>query len=269
MKFNLISKIKKLDNILMQSISLVNRLIVIPSKLNDETTNQTFLMLPINQSVLYLNLIKFINEQQTSNMSDSMFEVQKALSDKNIKQNNQFIMELNVMMSKNSSNQDSLRNAYSGEKVEINWFHLLTKVAIHKSNRTIDCLLFALFKKISQLTPLLFGSLLGPYANQIHSLLLNKLNKNNDGQIITMVCELLCSFIENQPAFFQKLADLSFDSSCTNEKSKSLNSNNKIVEGEKSVLKAIFKFLSEVDKVTINFSFFYNFYDFHFIIFSY
>lgn len=142
-----------------------------------------------------------------------------------------------------TSNSSSVNTEYD-EKNNTNWFHLLTKIAIYKSNRTVDCLLFSLFKKISQLTPLLFGSLLGQYANKIHTVLLNKIDNASQGQIIPIVCEFLCSLIENQPAFFQKLADQR-ESNESDEKLKG-----KLVEGEKSILKALFKLLGKLKKVS-------------------
>ena len=231
----------------MQSISLVNRLIAVSAHINESS------LIQISQSALYLNLIKYINQKQ-SIVTESAFESQKALADININQNNQFIMQLNIMMSKTCSST-SYKSAF-GDKNEINWFYLLTKIAIHKSNRTLDCLLFSLFKKISQLTPLLFGSLLGPYANKIHLVLLDKLNSANDGQIITIVCELLCSLIENQPAFFQKLADMTIEKVLKlNDAAANENSEDKVIVGDRSVLKAIFKLLTDLKKVTLCFVF--------------
>ena len=240
----------------MQSISLVNRLIVIPTNI-DEVTDT--LSLPISQSALYLNLIKYINQQQTD-LTDSSYSSRKALSDASIAKNNQFIMQLDVIMSK-TGYSNSLKCSFD-DKNSTNWFQLLTKIAIFKSNRTIDCLLFSLFKKISQLTPLLFGSLLGPYANQIHSILLSKISKNSEGQIVTIICEFLCSLIQNQPAFFQKLAELSNEVQEENATESSDKKENKPEnpcpkiktskpEGDRSILKALFTLLSDLKKVRI------------------
>lgn len=224
----------------MQSISLVNRLIVIPPNLDQD--DETYVSL--SQSALYLNLVKYINQQQ-STITESSHDSQKALADTTIKENNQFIMKLDVMMSK-TGYSTTTKSAFDN-KNDMNWFHLLTKIAIYKSNRTLDCLLFSLFKKISQLTPLLFGSLLGQYANQIHIVILNKLKSDNEGQIITIVCEFLCSLIENQPSFFQKLADLSESKEEDDKKKEKCPT--KVNEGDKSILKAIFKLYSELKKV--------------------
>lgn len=254
--FNLIcasSKVKDIDIVLMQSISLVNRLVAIPTNF-DEVTDT--LSLPISQSALYLNLIKYINQQQ-SDLNESSCHSRKALGDANIVKNNQFIMQLDVIMSK-TGYSNSLKCSFD-DKNSTNWFQLLTKIAIFKSNRTIDCLLFSLFKKISRLTPLLFGSLLGPYANQIHSVILSKINKSSEGQIITIICEFLCSLIENQPAFFQKLADLSnkpeedkTDKRSDKEAEKEgQKEESKIVEGDRSILKALFTLLSDLKKVNL------------------
>ena len=103
--------------------------------------------------------------------------------------------------------------------------HLLIKIALFKSNCILDCLLFSLFKKISQLTPSLFGTLVGPYDNQLHDLILSKF-VNRDGQMITIISEFLCSLIENQSGFFQVLAQL------TLEKDEKLNE--KFTEGKKT-----------------------------------
>jgi len=159
-------------------------------------------------------------------------------------------MQLDVMMSK-TGYSSSARSVFD-ERDDTNWFHLLTKIAIYKSNRTIDCLLFSIFKKIAQLTPLLFGSLLGPYANKIHSVVLRKIEAKSQGQIVSIVCEFLCSLIESQPAFFQKLADLSETSGVTEGESEKKEAGGKLIEGDKSVLKALFKLLSELKKVSVN-----------------
>ena len=86
--------------------------------------------------------------------------------------------------------------------------------------------------------------------------LLDKLNSANDGQIITIVCELLCSLIENQPAFFQKLADMTIEKVLKlNDAAANENSEDKVIVGDRSVLKAIFKLLTDLKKVTLCFVF--------------
>lgn len=236
---NYMNKIKKFDMVLMQGISLINRLIVVPNNMEeiDVTSMQ------ISQSALYLNLIKYINQQQI-HLTESSYDNRKPLADANITKNNQFIMQLDLLMSK-TGYSNSIKSAFD-DKNNTNWFHLLTKIAIFKSNRTIDCLLFSLFKKISQLTPLLFGSLLGPYANQIHMVLLNKINNNSEGQIITILCEFFCSLIENQAAFFHQLADLTKENLKDNEKDK--NSDTKTIESDRNILKSLFKLFSKLKK---------------------
>ncbi len=233
----------------MQTISLINRLISLPGSSSVDESVHPRPSNAIDQSVLYLNLIKYINEQQTT-LTESSYDSRKAMSDTSIVKNNQFIMQLDVMMSK-TGYSSSARSVFD-ERDDTNWFHLLTKIAIYKSNRTIDCLLFSIFKKIAQLTPLLFGSLLGPYANKIHSVVLRKIEAKSQGQIVSIVCEFLCSLIESQPAFFQKLADLSETSGVTEGESEKKEAGGKLIEGDKSVLKALFKLLSELKKVSVN-----------------
>jgi hypothetical protein len=114
---------------------------------------------------------------------------------------------------------------------------LLLKLAIFKSNCVMDCLLFSIFKKVSQLTPSIFGALVGPYDAKIKELILSKFRVNSasfDGQIATIMCEFLCSLIENQSGFFQQMAGVS------------LTSENKFVETDSSVLKAMFSLLSSL-----------------------
>jgi len=81
---------------------------------------------------------------------------------------------------------------------------------------------------------------------------LRKIEAKSQGQIVSIVCEFLCSLIESQPAFFQKLADLSETSGVTEGESEKKEAGGKLIEGDKSVLKALFKLLSELKKVSVN-----------------
>ena len=153
------------------------------------------------------------------------------------------------MLRSNQSNVSSLSQQQQSSNVdEINWFQLLTKIRVFKSNQILDCLLFSVFKKISQLTPPLFASLLGPYNQKFHKTILEKLKTNSDSQILTIISEFLCSTIKYQPVYFQRLACLTIQAA--NDGS---NKQEKFIEGENSVLKALFDLLSKIktqDKVS-------------------
>lgn len=195
----------------MQCISLVNRLIFVPS-LNTTTVLEKKYQ-SSNQTLLYSLLIRSINDQnyQLANIDEV------SSTNETITKNNQFLLQLNLMMSNSNANKSSSTLSskpyeYNCNKNETNWFHLLTKIAIYKSNSILDCLLFSIFKKISQLTPRLFGSLLGVYSNHMHRIILKKLDSKNDGQVISIVSEFLCSLIENQPGYFNILSSLKVES---------------------------------------------------------
>ena len=149
------------------------------------------------------------------------------------------------MMRSNQSSVSSQEPSVSSD--EINWFHLLTKICVYKSNQILDCLLFSIFKKVAQLTPPLFGSLLGPYGHKFHKIILDKLKTNSDGQILTIISEFLCSIIKYQSVYFQTLACIKIDAS-----QQTTGKLEKFSEGENSVLKALFDLLAKVktqDKV--------------------
>jgi hypothetical protein len=206
----------------------------------------------IDQSLLYINLIKSINIQSQNSLINTIHNDFPS-SNETIKNNNQFLMQLNTMMrSANSSSDQSIdsfnisqQNTNSNPN-EVNWFHLLTKICVFKSNQILDGLLFSIFKKIAQLTPPLFGSLLGPYVNKFHKIVLNKLSINSDDQILTITSEFLCSIIKYQSGYFQTLACIRKETSLNNSTA------NNFIEGELSVLKAMFDLLKkvkELDKV--------------------
>lgn len=247
------SEIKKLDEILIQSVSLLNRLISAPTSSPGATEVEKIQQESVIQSLMYSLLIKSISQQNQSSLIASGSNLHAPLSesdvhcDQTIAQNNQFLFQLNLMMSQTTASNElegNNRNATANSKFltetasnksEINWFHLLVKLAKHKSKSIMDCLLFSLFKKIAQLTPRLFGSLLGPYTSQMHEILLSKLKFANGGQVISSVCEFLCSLIENQPGFFQTLAALKFETAT-----------DRCTDDSRSVLKAMADLLNEL-----------------------
>ncbi len=251
---------KKLDTILTQSVSLLNRLLFVPSddaknpeSPNNEQKGQLQQQQQISQSALYSLLIKSIKNPGCNLMmssgqllSDSSCS-ENTKSNEMINKNNQFLLQLNLMMSLSNSNKNNANNGNLSllNTIEIghdtNWFYLLVKISIYKSNPILDVLLFSIFKKLSNLTPRLFGSLIGPFSNQFHSIILSKLKLSNGGQIVSTMCEFLCSLIEHQPGFFQTLADLRIESSDDGK-------SEKFVEGVKSILKAIFDLLDEFKK---------------------
>jgi hypothetical protein len=150
--------LKKLDQILIHSVSLVNRLIVVPNDAVGSSESQQDHK-PIDQSLLYVTLIKSIN--QISNHRHSLNIEHDASDQDPIKSNNQFLQQLQSMM-RSAEAANSLTDAAAAPN-EINWFQLLTKITLYKSNQILDCLLFSIFKKIAQLAPPLFTSLIGPY----------------------------------------------------------------------------------------------------------
>ena len=255
---------------MMQCISLVNRIITVPSKdSSEEPSSAENLTQSINQTALYSLFIKSIKQHTQGNSfvtSNSISQANDAtLANEIINKNNQFLLQLNLMMSQSNSSSNknlSILNTTTSldNKNEINWFYLLAKIVIYKSNTILDCLLFSIFKKISQLTPRLFGSLIGPFANQMHTVVLSKLRASNDGQIISTICEFLCSLVENQPGFFQTLACLKIEPKSTAAQTNTLTGGSSsttaasneqtetFVEGDRSVLKAIFDLLSDLKK---------------------
>ncbi|RNA38291.1 hypothetical protein BpHYR1_041556, partial [Brachionus plicatilis] len=178
---NFMSYIEKLDEILIQSISLINRLIVIPEGAKDEQEQKKN---TINQSLLYFLLIRAICQQSQSGTSNfSLLNKEDAQSNEVISKNNQFLLQLNLLMSQSNPylNKNLINSTITDNKNDTNWFHLLTKIFIYKSNQILDCLLFSIFKKISQLTPRLFGSLIGPHTNQMHVNIIEKLKSQESG----------------------------------------------------------------------------------------
>ncbi|CAF0748679.1 unnamed protein product [Brachionus calyciflorus] len=254
---NFLNEIKKLDNILIQSISLINRLMFLPddAKTEDHKLKESI----ISQSNLYFLLVKSISQQNQVNTTATTFQSSllngstNTSSNEIITKNNQFLLQLNLMMSQTnpylSKNLTVLNSAaITDNKNELNWFHLLTKLAIYKSNQSLDCLIFSIFKKISQLTPRLFGSLLGPYTQQMHTVILSKLKSEQNGQIISILSDFICSLIENQPGFFQILADLKIEAFKEETKKDSSDLNEKFIEGDQSILKELFELVSKLEK---------------------
>jgi hypothetical protein len=211
---NLQSESKKLSEIQIQSMSLINRLI--------QTTNKQ-----IGQTQLYSSLIKSINEHkktQKNNDSDVFFNTFKDFEFVTL---NQCYEDANLAGS--------------------NWFFNLIRVFIYKSNNSIyDCLLFQLLKKICVLVPRLFVSL---FSNDVQIKLFHEtlnaklsLNASSTPQLINSICEFLCAVIDYQPSFFQLLAQLETTLNSHNEYS--------FAKGDMSVLKSLFSLLEcKLDKV--------------------
>jgi hypothetical protein len=243
-----IDELKMLDNILVQSVSLLNRLIEVADELTgDLSTNKKYQL--VTQSLLYSYLIKSISNQGNNMSTSEIIQSTSSISGKDltaknelIDKNNQLIIQLNLMMSQTECALNKTLVNGIEDKNDINWFYLLNKIIIYKSNRILDCLIFSIFKKVSQFTPRLFGSLIGIYTSRIHMIILDKLDSCNEGQTIKTICEFLCSLVENQPGFFQILADLKVEYE---------NSNEKFVDSEKSVLKSIFSLLGTLNKKVI------------------
>lgn len=215
---------------------------------------------------MYSLLVKSISQQnQPSNIisgsSNGTSETRmNCESSSVIAKNNQFLVQLNLMMSQattaasGATQTNNSNNSQSATLAEVNWFHLLVNLAKHKSTNIIDCMLFSLFCKIAQLTPRLFGSLLGTdvCVNQMHDIVVSKLKASvlGRGQVVSSVCEFLCALVEYQPGYFQSLAALKSDSTSSAVQ----------VDESRSVLKFLFDLLKELKnhKVTISFFLFLN-----------
>lgn len=248
---------------LIQSVSLLNRLI---------TTSPT----TSGQSFMYSLLVKSISQQSShsatsvdsgaESMSSATEEIigsRSTVSD-SITKNNQFLVQLNLMMSQAvsaTSNSQSATISASNTTTttsDIDWFHLLVKLAKHKSASIMDCMLFSLFSKIAQLTPRLFGSLLGSAqcVAQMHQIVIDKLSGCSNGgqkpvvigrgQLIASVCEFLCALIEFQPGYFRSLVALKRTELTANSTTTNANDSVVQVDESSSVLKALFSLLSEL-----------------------
>lgn len=230
---------------------------------------------------MYSLLIKSISQQSQS--SSNVIQTGEMLSkncesSSTIAKNNQFLVQLNLMMSQaqsaaasgtvsSSSSSNSLSAATTSQSAtqlnEVNWFHLLVSLAKHKSAHILDCMLFSLFRKVAQLTPRLFGSLLGTdfCVEQMHEIIASKLrgvavNAPGRGQVISSVCEFLCALVEFQPGYFQSLVAIK---SSSTESLSSSPVGTILVDESRSVLKFLFDLLSELKNHKVNF--------FHFISF--
>jgi hypothetical protein len=253
---------------LIQSVSLLNRLI---------TTSP----ITSGQSFMYSLLVKSISQQSShsatsvdsgaesmSSATDEIIGARSAVSD-SITKNNQFLVQLNLMMSQavsaTSNSQSATISASNGSTTtsstsDIDWFHLLVKLAKHKSASIMDCMLFSLFSKIAQLTPRLFGSLLGSAqcVAQMHQIVIDKLSgcSNGDqkpvvvvigrGQLIASVCEFLCALIEFQPGYFRSLVALKRTELTANSTTTNANDSVVQVDESSSVLKVLFSLLNEL-----------------------
>lgn len=241
----------------MQSISLINRLLFVSS--SDKSAEEESKEQTVRSSNLYSLLIKSIKQptnQTTGNNSSSLFvnssvnaKSEDNLMNEIINKNNQFLLQLNLMMSQSSANLgkilDSSSASFNPSRNDLNWFYQLTKIVVYKPNPISDCLLFSIFNKIAKLTPRLFGSLIGPYSDQVHKVVLGKLKLSSDGQTLSTVSEFICSLIEHQPGFFQKLADLKVEPIVQTSSNDLEQFGERFIEGEQSILKAIFKLLND------------------------
>lgn len=256
-------------------MSLLNRLIIV----SESTTATSDLIVDSSQSFMYSLLIKSISQQSQS--SSNVIQTGEMLS-KNceslstIAKNNQFLVQLNLMMSQaqsaaasgtvsSSSSSNSLSATTASQSStqlnEVNWFHLLVNLAKHKSAHILDCMLFSLFRKVAQLTPRLFGSLLGTdfCVEQMHEIIASKLrgvavNAPGRGQVISSVCEFLCALVEFQPGYFQSLVAIKSSTESSSSPVGTI-----LVDESRSVLKFLFDLLSELKNHKVNF--------FHFILF--
>jgi hypothetical protein len=236
----------------MQSISLINRLITVPLSSAYDGSDARKLdsfnkhCQSMAASLMYSLLVKSINQQNQSSLltsagvgSAGASAEADASANEIINKNKQFIFQLNLMMSQSSSGSSNA-NDHQMRNTEPNWFHLLIQIAKHKPNQILDCLLFSLFRKISQLTPRLLGSLLGPFTGQMHSIVLSKLKFTSaGGQQIGTLCEFLCSLVECQPGFFQTLTDLKIEHVAGAGVEK-------FTEGSRSLFTALFGLLDEL-----------------------
>lgn len=224
---------------MIQSVSLLNRLI------SNTAPNDSGRTIDLSQSLMYSLLVKSISQQnsQSSIISGSgLGETRATCESKDtsaIAKNNQFLVQLNLMKSQATA---SISTQSSVATPEINWFYLLVSLAKHKSSSIMDCMLFSLFRKIAQLTPCLFGTLLGTDYSvaQMNEIVLRQLRMSalGRGQVVSSVCEFLVALVVHQPGYFQMLAAVKSDSSATVTN----------VDESKSVLKALFDLLADLKK---------------------
>lgn len=261
--------LQKLQSIQIQSVSLVNRLLTLPTTFSaDEDKDRLHY---ITQSSLVSHLISSLNKNstyQSSGLTQSTMNYMNLNLNSNdpelvnakeiIKRNSEFLLQLNLLMSKSKTQQSMdieshLSSSSSDLLIDIadnlngiNWFYLLTKMIIYKPNKILDNLLFSIFRKISIMTPRLFGSLLGSFTDQMHSSIFERLSSDFklENQSISIICEFLSSLIEYQPGFFQILADIRVEKSM-----KAGNSEENIVEGSRSVLKILFTILDKLTEI--------------------
>jgi hypothetical protein len=175
-------------------------------------------------SKLYTLLVKCINEQ---------FKTSKALIEINY-----FKSSLLTTVNDNDYSMSQYNNNTNSNYVET-----LVKLIIYKRNTILDSLTFSLFKKISQLTPRLFGSIFSnnEEINLFCESIVNRLKSDKpDAQAVNSIAKFLCTLVEFQPSFFHLLADINIKK--TNE--------DKTVyeEGSKSIFKCIFYLLENLNE---------------------
>ena len=184
-----------------------------------KTTNKDEINCLIN-SKLYTLLIECINEQ---------YKKHETLNEMNY---------FKASLFTSITNNDCLIDQYDNNSINSNYIETLTKLVIFKRNRVLDSLVFSLYKKISQLTPRLFGSIFtnDEEIDLFRESIINRLNYNNmDSQSINSISKFLCILVEFQPSFFQLLADIIVK--------KSLDNKTIYDEGNKSIFKYIFELL--------------------------
>lgn len=181
-------------------------------------------------SQLFMLLTKSLNEQYTTNNNN----------------NNNTINEINNLKFSLLTHTSSIYENYLIDQfhclfANTNLFTNIVKIIIYKTNPTSDSLVFILCKKISQLTPRLFGSLFNNESEicLFYQSIFDRFNTNNsqfNSQTINSMCEFLCATIEFQPTFFQHLASIII---------KKDNTSNEITyaEGDQSIFKYIFQLL--------------------------
>jgi hypothetical protein len=143
-------------------------------------------------SKLYTLLVKCINEQ---------FKTSKALIEINY-----FKSSLLTTVNDNDYSMSQYNNNTNSNYVET-----LVKLIIYKRNTILDSLTFSLFKKISQLTPRLFGSIFSnnEEINLFCESIVNRLKSDKpDAQAVNSIAKFLCTLVEFQPSFFHLLADI-------------------------------------------------------------
>ena len=180
-------------------------------------------------SKLYTLLVKCINEQFKN--SKAMIEID--------------YLKTSVLTTVNDIDYSSMNqyNNNSNSNTNSNYVETLMKLIIYKRNTILDSLTFSLCKKISQLTPRLFGSI---FTNNeeiqlfCESIISRLKSDNPDSQAINSIAKFLCTLVEFQPSFFQSLANINIQ--------KSKDGKTVYEEGSKSIFRYIFHLLENLNE---------------------